>query len=366
MKKKNILVYLAVILVLAALLMNKKKEEPAGNNKTEVEIPVRVAPAGKAEIRETVLVSGNVEPWAEVTVYPLVSGRLDKLNVREGQIVKKGDILAQIDYEKTELAVKQLESQLEAAVVKIENLKKDYERMERLYQEKVVAEKTLDDIKASLDISRINAESLRSQIALARVKLRDSRISAPMGGIISRKYIDEGEIVTESSMSKSAPLVTIVDISRVKITVPVGEDNLRKIKKGQKAEVSIDAYPDRKFTGQVHNIFPVMDTSTRTTSIEILVNNPGNLLKPGMFARTDIIVVNRGSVIAVPAEVIIEEEEGKIVYTVENSKAKSRKITTGMEEDDRVEILSGIEEGALLIVEGQHSVRNGTKVSIIE
>ncbi len=364
-KKKVVFLVLAVLIILFVLMMKQRGQEILNEEKEATGIPVRVAVVESADVRGTVSVSGDVRPWAEVTIFPEVAGMVEKIFVKEGQYVRKGDPIAEIDYEKTALAVRQLESNLHSAEIKIESLRRDYERMKRLFEQEVVAEKTLEDAKTALEAATYSAESLKAQIELVEIRLKDSRITAPISGVVSRKYIEAGELVTEASMTKSDPLVTIVDINKVKVVVPVGEKEIGRVKKGQRVEIVLDAYPERLFYGEVYNIFPVMDLQTRTAQVEILVNNSGGNLKPGMFSRTDIIISARRGIITIPVESVIEEENRKHVFVAEGDSTRYREIITGLEEGEKIEVVSGLEKGDLLIVEGQHTVKSGERIYVV-
>ncbi len=364
--KKKIISVLAVLLVIAGIIAGRSRKNVVSEEEAEVTIPVKIAAVEKGGIREAVSVWGDVKPWAEVTIFPEVTGRIEKIYVKEGQYVGKGDLVAEIDYEKTALTVKQTESQLKSAETNLEGLKKNYERMERLYAQKVVSEKTFDDTKTTLEAASYGVEALRSQLDMAKIRLKDSKITSPISGVVSKKYIDEGELVTEASMTKSDPLATIVDIGRVRITVAVGEKDISKIKKGQRAEITLDAYPDKRFSGEVYNIFPEVDFQTRTAQVEISVNNTDRSLKPGMFARTDIVIAKRENTVIIPADSIIEKENSKFVFVAKDGKSEIRQIETGMAEEGKIEVMSGLSEGENLIVEGQNTLDNGTKINIVE
>jgi membrane fusion protein, multidrug efflux system len=364
-KKKVVFLGLSVLIILVVVMIKQRGKEALNEVKEDTGIPVKVADVETADVRERILVSGDIRPWAEVTIYPEVTGRVERIFVEEGQYIRKGDMVAQIDYEKTVLTVKQIESQLRSAEIKLESLQKDYERMKRLFEQKVVAEKTLDDTKTALESATYSADSLRSQMDLVRMRLKDAKITAPISGVISRKFIDEGEIVTESSMTKSSPLVTIVDAEKVKVTVPVGEKEISRVKKGQRAEITLDAHPDKVFYGEVYNIFPVIDLQTRTAQVEILVSNPERSLKPGMFARTEIVINSRNNVLVIPVDSIIEGGDGKHVFVAEGDRVRLRQIITGLEEGEKIEVVSGLEKGDLLVVEGQHTVKSGERILIV-
>ncbi len=357
MKKKKLFLGLGILIVLAGVTAVRKNKQPVTEVNEENLIPVRVAQVERSVFREIVSVSGDVLPWAEVTVYPEASGRVESLPVREGQYVSRGELIAQIDQEKSTLTVSQIESQLASSKISLDKLRKDYERSKRLFEQKVIAEKSMDDAKTALDIAARNVESLESQLSLANVRLKDARVAAPIKGVITKKYIDQGQIA-------NGPIVTIADIEKVKVTVPVGEKEITRIRKGQRAEIHVDAYHGKIFAGVVHNVFPGVDMQTRTAQVEIAVDNSARNLKPGMFARADIIISSRENAFVIPIDSIIEKEGGSYVFVAENDKARIRQITTGMEKDERIEVLSGLEEGTSLIIEGQRSLQEGSKIFV--
>lgn len=356
--KKRVLLWGVIILIILTGLRALLREKNVPITENETIIPVSVLKIEKSGIQDTISVSGNISAWAEVTIYPEVTGRAEKVLVKEGQLVKQGDLLIQIDYEKTALTVKQIESQLESAKINLQRIEKDYERMKRLYEQKVVAEKTLEDAKTALDTTTYNVEALESQLDLAKVRLRDSNITAPIRGVITKKFIDQGELV-------SGPLVTIADINKVKAILPIREMDIAKIKKGQKADIKLDAHPEKVFRGEVYNIFPELDIRTRSAQVEIILDNPAHTIKPGMFLRADIILASRENAFVIPVDSILTKEGAQYVFVADKEHAKIREITTGLEKEEQIEVLSGLQEEDLLIIEGQRTVEDGSKISII-
>ncbi|MDD3725941.1 MAG: efflux RND transporter periplasmic adaptor subunit [Candidatus Ratteibacteria bacterium] len=371
MKKKIIFLCFIILLVLGlgnAIVRNimKRRGNEVKEEEEVVKIPVKITQVQKGDVREVVSTSGDIQPWSKVTVFSKVTGEVEKMFVDKGQYVKKGGQIAQVDYKNNALTVKQIENQLKSARINYENLKKDYERMKELFNQKVISEKKLDDARTACESAYHQVESLEAQLGLAKIKLEDTKITSPISGLVAERFIDEGEIITEASMSKSAPLVTIVEMDTVKIVVRVGEKKISKVKKGQQVEIKVDAYPEKLFMGKVYNIAPVTDTETRTTEVEISVNNPNYLLKPGMFARANIIVTSHKNVIVIPFDAIVEREGKKCVFVVEGNYVKMREITTGLQEADKIEVTSGLTENENIVIEGQNTVKDGIEVMVVE
>ncbi|MCM8777995.1 MAG: efflux RND transporter periplasmic adaptor subunit, partial [Candidatus Omnitrophica bacterium] len=165
---------------------------------------------------------------------------------------------------------------------------------------------------------------------------------------------------------KNAPLVTIADISRVKIVASVAEVELGRIGKGKKAEVRVDAYPEKVFYGEVYKISPFVDPITRTVEVEILVDNNSQLLKPGMFARSTIILRTHKNAFVVPEKAVFKEEDKSYVLVVDDFIVKKREVKTGMVEDGYIEITEGLSGGEKVVVEGGIGLEDGTKVEVAE
>lgn len=369
MKRKNLIYGIVAVVFLLAIagVIGKKNSKPVEEtNKEEIKITVKVKSVETRDIKEYVSTTGNVKPFSEVTVFSKTTGIVEKIFVDEGKYVKKGDIIAQIDYVKSELSVRQLESQVKAAEANLEGLKRDYERMKKLYNEGVISQKKWDDIQTGVDVASHNLESLKAQLSLARVHLDDTKVVAPISGIVMKKFIDEGEIITDASMMKNAPLVAIADISRIKVIVPVAEVDLGKIAKGKSAEIEVDAYPERVFYGKVHNIAPVVDPLTRTAEVEILVDNPGQLLKPGMFARVRIIIKLHKGALVVPQKALFTEGDKNYVFVVEDNVVRKRYVKAGIEEEGNVEIIEGLSAGERVVVEGGIGLEDGNEVEVSE
>ncbi|MCM8762107.1 MAG: efflux RND transporter periplasmic adaptor subunit [Candidatus Omnitrophica bacterium] len=367
-KKKKILYGLAVVILLLIIagLIRKNSGKTVEQTYEEMPVTVRVSRAETHDIKETLTAAGSIKPFSEVVVYSKTTGVVERIFVVEGQYVKKGEIVAQVDYTKSEITIKQLESQVKAAEANLSGLKRDYERMQKLYSEGVISQKKWDDIQTAYDVAMHNLDGLKAQLSLAKVHLEDTRVVAPISGTVMKKFIDEGEFITDASMMKNAPLVTIADISRVKIVASVAEVELGRIGKGKKAEVRVDAYPEKVFYGEVYKISPFVDPITRTVEVEILVDNNSQLLKPGMFARSTIILRTHKNAFVVPEKAVFKEEDKSYVLVVDDFIVKKREVKTGMVEDGYIEITEGLSGGEKVVVEGGIGLEDGTKVEVAE
>lgn len=363
---KKIIVLIIVLALLSMVgyriyqtIASKRLSEEAGG---AAEIPVVVEEVKLGTVEEKLSLTGNVEPQSQVTVYSEVNGKVEKLAVDIGDNVTKGDLIAIIEKEKLILQVERLEAALESAEVNLENLEKDYERFKNLLEQNVVSQQRFDSVKTAYESAQAQVKELKASLQLNKIQLADSTISAPISGVIAQKFIEEGDMVNATSQ----PVVSIVDMDTVKVMVNVTEKDIANIKIGQSARIKVDAYPSKIFEGKVSNISPVLDLASRTAPIEVKILNPDHSLKPGMFARVDLVLTSHENIVVVPRDSILEKNDKKYVFVVEDGKARQKEVITGLEETEIVQILSGLKKGEFLITEGQNSVEEGAEIKIIE
>ncbi len=192
-------------------------------------------------------------------------------------------------------------------------------------------------------------------------KYKPSPVLSPIAGVVGRVYPDKGETV-----SPSVPIAEILNMDTVKVKVNVGERDLPKIKESQICQVKIDAYPDETFEGKVITVSPVVDTSSRTALIELEIPNQDYRLKPGMFARIWIIVKEQPSVLCISRDAVLREDSSTFAMVADkNNKIHKRKITLGIAENNKLEVLEGLTENEVVITLGKERLKTGDVVKII-
>lgn len=329
-----------------------------------VEIRVRAEEAKRETVEENISFTGDIEAQFRVTVYSKVGGEIEKLAVDIGDDVRKGDLIAQVEKKKLVLQVERLDASLEGAKINLEKFRKDYERIKSLFEKNAVSQQKMDNTGAAYKSAQAQVKELEASLALAEIQLAGSRICAPIKGTVAKKFIDEGEMIVDASMTKNAPLVTIVDMDIVKVVVSVTGRDIVRVKIGQEARVRVDTYPNRIFVGKVSNISPVLSPLSRTAPVEIEIANSPHLLKPGMFARVKIITGRHENVLVLPIEAIIYQGVKENLFVVEENIARLREVKTGFNDGEMVEILSGLRETEKVIVEGSYGLKNGARVRI--
>lgn len=211
------------------------------------------------------------------------------------------------------------------------------------------------------DLAQADAAVKKAQasLELAQQRLDESVIKAPISGTITQRFLDKGGMA-----STTKPFVNIANMDVVKITAKVPERELGSIKQGQKAIVKPDAYPDEEFTGKLVNISPIIDRTSQTCDIEIEVSNPDQRLKPGMFTRVELTVSENKVALVIPSDSFIKEGEDNYVFVADNGKAIKKKVTLGISDGIKIEVISGLDLGEQLIIAGQSTLKDGMSVTL--
>lgn len=193
------------------------------------------------------------------------------------------------------------------------------------------------------------------------LKYAPSEATSPLDGVLTKYYTDLGQNVTDAT-----PICEIAELSPVKVVVNVTERDLPRVKFGQDVRFINDAYPEKVFSGKVSKISESLNLDTRSSDVEIYADNPGNLLKPGMFARVSIIIGIHNKALVIPKSALAQSDEESFVYLVRNNKAVRQKIKPGLVLETEFEVLEGIGEGDSVISVGWNNVVDGTKVEVVQ
>jgi RND family efflux transporter MFP subunit len=378
-----------------------------------MEVPVQIIPVVSKPLTYSIKVTGDIMPLMQVDLFPKVSGYLERIDVHIGDIVKRGQVIAQIDQtdflhkvREIEAKVAQAKAQLteietgtraeelrqaEEAVrqtqSRFENAKLQHERIEALYKREVISKKERDVADMDYTVAEAQLAASQQQLKLLRdgarqevrdatqAKLRemeaileqernhlkDTKIVAPFQGEISRKYVDAGALV-----SSSTPLVNLVHTETLKIVANVLEKDVPLLRAGMKAKIRSESYPGRVFEGRMEKINATVDLSTRTLQAEIWIPNPDHSLKPGMFSNVEVVLLEKPQALVIPREAILEAGSEMSVFLVEGKQAVRRPIAIGYEQDRMVEVLKGLNEGDQVVIKGQQLIKEGSTIRIIE
>ena len=339
-----------------------KKSQNTKNN--EAVIPVKVMEITPDSIKEILSYTGSIEPWRVVKIVPDVGGKVAHIYVKIGDRVKAGEILAELDKETFQLRLKQAEAGVAVAKANFEDAEKNYKRAVDLKKNGSISEQQFEKIQLAYDAAKAQKEQAESALALAQWQLKVSVMRAPFDGVITGRWINEGEMINPQ-MPGAPGVVSLMDLSKVKIRVNASEQEVTKIRNGQKVYVYLDVYPGKTFVGKVFAVNQAANALTRTFEIQMVVPNQQGLLKAGMFARVDIVLQDKKEVIVIPIDALLGNEGNRYVYVVKKDTAVMRPVSLGIIQNDRVEILSGLAQGDELVVVGQQMLHQGAKVNLV-
>lgn len=305
--------------------------------------PVEVAEVTVKDSERSVFAVGTLVASKSVIVRSEVAGRVAKLSLPEGQPVKAGQVLVQLD-PSVELA------ELQVARSRLELWRANYERASELYKRGTGTQRALDEASAEL-------KSVQAAVALREAQIEKLTILAPFDGVLGLKRIDEGDY-----LAPGAEIINIEQIDPLLVEFRVPEIFLPAVSIGRKVSLAIDAYPDRTFDGEVYAINPLIDTAGRSIVMRARVPNPDNALRPGLFARVTLTLTVNENAIFVPEEAIVPIGQDRFLFRVVDGKAAFTPVKTGLRGGGMVEIVEGLSPTDVVITAGTLKIYDGAAV----
>ena len=336
-------------LLLAAILL-AACQPGAGDAEADADeapaIPVETATPTRDDILAVYSGTAPIEAFADATVIAKVGGEVRDILVEEGDDVETGDVLARLDGDRLRLEAEQAEANLH-------KLQRDYQRNVDLNERGLISVGDFEKIQYEM-------EALKATFDMARLELGYTEIRAPIDGVISERYIKVG-----NTIDVNAPAFQVTSLEPLVSYLHVPEREYRRIDSGQDAVIHIDALAGSQFDAIVSRVSPVVDPATGTFKITIEVSDSSRRLKPGMFGRINIVYDMHADAMQIPRSAIVEEAGESAIYVIDENVAERRIIRTGYTEGGQIEVLEGLDESEEFVVVGQTSLKNGSRVSII-
>ena len=421
MSKKTIYILLAVAVVLIGTLIGLSKSGVIGNKDKGTEI--EIANVAASTIVETVSATGKIQPEIEVRISSEVSGEIIALNVKEGQVVKKGDLLVKINpdlytssYNRTISNLSGTKAGLNQSEASYKEAKANYDRNKSLYDKGIISRADWDKAVASFEVAKANkqnayynVQSASATVLEAKDNLGRTTIYAPADGTISVLNVELGERVLGTQQMAGTEILRVANLNNMEVEVDVNENDIVKIKVGDKANVEVDAYLKKQFKGVVTSIsnsasstltadqvtnFKVKVRILKESYQDLLEGKPSTYspFRPGMTATVDIITNTKSNILTVPiSSVVVKSDTAAVkeikvedpndekskpksdkkfecVFVKVGNKAKIRIIKTGIQDDTNIEVLSGLKKGDVVITGPYTTVskelNSGDKVSL--
>jgi multidrug efflux system membrane fusion protein len=331
-------------------------------------VPVRVATAEQSDLPVWLEGLGTVQAFQQVTVRAQVDGRLDKVAFTEGQAVKKGDVLAQIDPRPFRVKLLQAQGALARDRSQLESLKKQYERYKSLHAQQLIAQQQVDEIAGQFGALEGAVKIDQAGVEEALLQLDYAQVKAPIDGITGVRLVDAGNLI-KANDANGLVMITAIDPVSVLFTIP--QDKLQAIATAMQAgEVKVEIFnrdgSQKLATGVVAVLDNQINQSTSTLRLKAHVPNPSRSLWPNAFVKARMLVETRKDALVIPAVAIQRGPQGTYVYVATATKtAEMRPVTIDLVAADRAVIGKGLAVGDQVVVEGANQLRPGGKVEVV-
>ena len=335
--------------MLAAGCSNGKAKDGAKESAEEadVSVPVEVQALRRAPMVAVYSGTAPIEAHDEAEVVAKVGGEVRQIFVEEGDNVTAGQVLARLDGDRLRLELAQTDANLR-------KLERDYNRQLELSEKGLVAKGTAENAKFDLDALRAAHDS-------ARLELSYTEIRAPIAGVISARHIKVGNTIKPND-----PTFRVTNLDPLVAYVHVPEKEFRKLAAGQTVDLVVDALGGQHFDARISRISPTVDPQTGTFRAEVEVPDASRRLKPGMFARINIVYERRDDALQIPRTAIIDADGEQTVFIVADGKAEQRRIETGLANSGWIEVVKGLNGDERVVVIGQAGLKGGTAVKVVD
>jgi membrane fusion protein (multidrug efflux system) len=321
-------------------------QEGGGGPAGEAAVPVKTETAQRGPIAAYIQTHARLEAERWVGVVSRTQGRAEQLLAEEGDQVREGQVLVRLD--KKELAL-----QAQQAQVALEQARSAHERTQALFARQLVSQE-------EADAARHQFESAQVALEEARLNLAYADIQAPISGTVMRRAVELGDLVRPNQ-----EIFAVADLEPLLARIHVPEKRMHQIRQDQEARVAIDAFPGRVFASSVRMINPGVDPQSGTVKVTLEIPSQGGLLKPGMFATVRLITEEHPRALLIPKKALILETDEDDVFALVEGKARRTRVALGFADGEKVEVLSGLDEGVEVVTVGQEGLRDGTAVRVV-
>ena len=323
--------------------------------------PVKVGEVTKTKIAPQVLLIGTAEPVITSVVASEINGRVQKFSVGEGDFVKKGAVLAQLDDSTLRIELKGALANKAEAEALLRRARADLKRSSELLASKTIADKKYTDDLAEVESLEARMSRFEAEIEHNQDAIRKKTIHAPFSGFVVKEHTQVGQWVDQGG-----PIVTLSDLSSIDVMIDVPERYIPKIKPGANTTVQVDALNPEKFRGNISAIIPVGDSAGRTFKVSVSMQNPGNRIKGGMLCRVGLPIGKPTSVLAVPKDAVVNVGQRHMLFVVQDGKAQPLPVQLGNASDGLIEVRGPVQPGMQVVTRGNERLRPGQPVKIIK
>jgi len=327
--------------------------------------PVTVTQVERATISRSIALSGMVaaRPNQDVRISSLVPGRIVRMLVAEGDAVRTGQLVAEIDPQPFRDQARQSEAAVTQAEANQENARLALARNESLYQRGIAPRKDLEDARAQAQVTQAALKQAQARLALDRLALRRTEIRSPLSGVVVKNFLSVGEQVDGTA---AQPLYEVANPRPVELRANVPAANLGDLHVGESLTVTSEAFAGTSFTGRVVAVTPAVDPTTNLGLVRIEIPNRRRLLRLGMFLTFQAPIETHANALVLPVEAVYRDRENRpVIYRVDGDFAVLTPVQLGIETRDRTEILSGATAGETVVRTGGYGLGERTRIKVL-
>lgn len=359
-----------VALIIVALLLVVKfvggASKPAAAAEKPAAAPLELAAADVGSVERRALsrslpLSGSLSPLVQTTVKSKVAGEVLEMTVREGQAVRRGEVLARIDLKNLKAQYDSQAASLEKARADLSIAKTNLDNNKAMLEQHFISKNAFDSASSTYEAAAASVRAAEAQARLAQIGLDDAVVRAPIDGVISKRMAQPGE-----KISPDSPLFAIVDLTRLELEALAPASEIPAVKIGQRAQFHVNGFGDRVFEGRVERINPTTEEGSRSIKLYLSVANTDGALRGGMFGQGELVLDKTEPAPAIPLTAVRTEAGATYVLSVEDGKLVQRAVTLGLSTADNslVEVRDGLREGEQIVVAKIDTLKPGTAVII--
>lgn len=339
-------------------------ERPQAAEKTAPQalefLPSDLYTVRREPLERTLALTGTLRPLLEAEVRAKTAGQVLEVTAREGEAVQEGQVLARIDPTELRARVAGREAELAAARSQLALANKTLQQQRALANQGFISRNALQNAESSFEVAQARVGTARAELAVAREALENTVLRAPFAGSVAARLADPGERV-----AVDAPLLRIVDLTRLALEVNVPAENIGEVRVGQPLTFRVQGFGERRFTGAVERINPTTSEGTRSIPVHVVVRNDDRSLRAGLFVSATLVLERLEDALPIPATALREEDGRRYVYEIEDETVRRRAVQTGMAtRNGMVDVRQGLEAGAVIVRNNLGQLRDGAAARV--
>ena len=308
-----------------------------------------------APLERTLPLTGTLSPFVEATLKAKVAGELLEITVREGGSVRKGETLARIDPTEVQARVAGRQADVEAARAQLVWAEKNRATQKALLEKSFISQNAFDNVQSNYDVAVAKLRAAEADLVVARKSLGDAVLTAPFSGIAAQRHAQPGERV-----ALDARIITIVDLGRLELAAAVPSAAIAQVRVGQKVAFRVDGFGEREFAGRIERINPATDAGSRAITVYAVIDNPGDVLRAGIFAQGVLSLGRSEGVLAVPASAVREQAGQTYVYALVDGSVRRKSVKVAPADTSaRLQVAEGLAPGDRIVRNNLGTLREG-------